>query len=130
MPATRRGFLLAAGAAALPMAAGPAEDELTTIGHRLLGLLSGTDAAHHVARTYLSEIGGLDWRHAVQDLDMPVTLAPIAEIADADTLRKWLGARIREDFAAGAAIDVAGWRLSRTEVGACVLAFGVARDAG
>ncbi len=61
---------------------------------------------------------------------MPVVLAPIAGIVDADRLRTWLGARIRQDFAAGTTIDVAGWRLSRTEVGACVLAFGVARDTG
>ncbi len=59
MRSTRRGLLLAAGAAALPMAATPAEDELAKIGRRLLAVLRGTGAARHVAETYLSEIGSV-----------------------------------------------------------------------
>jgi hypothetical protein len=126
MKATRRGFLMAAGLAALPAGTAPAEDDLAVLGRRLRGLLSGPDPARHVAEVYLAGLGGIGWRDAALDLGMPALLAPASGIVEPDALRTWLGARIREDFAVGAVIGVDGWRLSRTEVGACVLASGVA----
>ena len=125
MPATRRGFLVAAGLAALPAVA-TADDELVVLGRRLTGLLSGPESAHHIAVAYLSGLGGTGWRRAALDLDMPAVLAPASGITELDSLRTWLGARIRADFESGDVIEVDGWRLSRAEVGACVLASGVA----
>ena len=99
-----------------------AEDDLTALGRRLAGLLRGVESAKHIAAAYL---GGTDWRRAALDLDMPAVLATASRLTGPDALRAWLGERIRADFAAGAVIDVDGWRLSRTEVGACVLTLGV-----
>jgi len=123
MPTTRRGFLVAAGIAALPITPAPADDALAALGRRLAGLLGGVASARHVAAVYLN---GTDWRRAALALEMPAVLAPASAILEPDALRTWLGARIRADFETGAVIDVAGWRLSRTEVGACVLTSGVA----
>jgi hypothetical protein len=117
---------MAAGLAALPAGTAPAEDDLAVLGRRLRGLLSGPDSARHVAEAYLAGLGGIGWRDAALDLGMPAVLAPASGIVEPDTLRAWLGERIREDFAMGAVIDVDGWRLSRTEVGACVVTLGVA----
>ena len=77
------------------------------------------------AQTVLSHIlsgRGLD--RAALRLDMPAVLSPFDTIVEPEAARRWLGERIRGDFGIGAIIDVDDWRLSRTEVGACVLAMG------
>jgi hypothetical protein len=126
MPATRRQLMLACGMAGLPGGTAVASDDLAILGRRLRGLLSIPRAARQIASAYLDGAGGAGWRQAALNLGMPAMLAAAEGIDTAEALRTWLGARIRADFAMGAVIDVDGWRLSRTEVGACVLAFGVA----
>jgi hypothetical protein len=121
MTATRRTLLLAVGALAMPFREVRAEDDLVMLGRRLAGLLNGPVAARHVATAYLGETGETDFRHAAEALGMPAALAPAREISGTQALRTWLGARIRADFEMGAVIEVDGWRLSRTEVGACVV---------
>jgi hypothetical protein len=121
MTATRRTILLVAGAFALPFREVRAEDDLVMLGRRMAGLLNGPLAARHVATAYLAETGETDFRHGAEELGMPATLAPAREISGTQALRTWLGARIRADFEMGAVIELDGWRLSRTEVGACVV---------
>jgi hypothetical protein len=99
---------------------------LEVLGHRLKGLLGRPDSARHIAATYLDGSGQTDWRRAAVDLDIPAVFAPMHRIAGTTASRAWLGSRIRADFEAGAIIGVDGWRLSRTEVGACLLVAGVA----
>ena len=115
-----------AGLAAMPAAVATAPDGMTVLGHRLTGLLRHPSTARRIAGAYLAGTGHADPRQAALDLDMPSVLAPIHRIAGSAASRAWLGARIRADFAAGAVLDVDGWRLSRTEVGACLLVAGVA----
>jgi hypothetical protein len=121
MAATRRVLLAAAGCAALPAQRGFPGDEPTRQGRHLKGLLRGSHSAHLVAAAYMAGIGRTDMRRAAQDLDMRSVLAPLDLSGSPAASRAWLGARIRADFAEGAVIDVDGWRLSRTEVGACLL---------
>jgi len=123
MAATRR-ELMAASALALFPGTALAGDGLTVLGRRLSGLLASPESAYHVASAYLQGLDGIGWRRAALALDMPSVLAPVSSLVSTDSLRAWLGARIRADFDEGAVIDVDGWRLSRTEVGACVLAVG------
>jgi hypothetical protein len=110
-----------AGFAALPARCAAMDDPTTTRARRLGRLVTSPRAARRVAQTYLAEIGHHDSRRAAQMLGVDSVLAPLDGIADIRASREFLGARIRADFAAGAVIDVAGWRLSRTEVGACLL---------
>jgi hypothetical protein len=126
MPTTRRGMLLAAGWAALPAGQAGENARLAELGRRLAGLLSGTHAARQIAAGYLAATGETDSRKAAVALNLPAVLAPANRIVAPEQLRRWLGARIREDFATGAVLDVAGWRLSRTEVGVCLLVSAVA----
>jgi hypothetical protein len=93
-------------------------------GRRLAGLLQETDAARFIATSYLASVGETDWYRAALRLDMPAVLGPFDTIVEPEAARRWLGERIRGDFGIGAIIDVDDWRLSRTEVGACVLAMG------
>jgi hypothetical protein len=125
MPATRRRLLATAGLAAWPADRSVAGDSLAVLGYRLRRLLSGANSAHHIAAAYLAGIAETDYRRAAVDLGMPAILAPTDRIVGMDGLRAFLGSRIRADFATGAVIDVDGWRLSRTEVGACLLAASV-----
>ena len=76
MVATRRRFLMAAGLTALPLADAPARDGLAALGRRLTGLLSGPASARHVGAAYLRGRGGIGWRQAALDLDMPAVMAP------------------------------------------------------
>jgi len=126
MVATRRRFLVVAALAALPADQAPAGDRMTVMALRLTELVSGTTAARRIAATYLAEVPETDFRRAAIGLDMPAVLAPAEGTMETFALRTWLGARIRADFEMGAVIDVAGWRLSRTEVGACLLVASVA----
>jgi hypothetical protein len=126
MRATRRGLLAAAGLAVLPVTRTRAADRLEVLARRLIGLLGRPDSARHIAAAYLAGIEKTNWRRAALDLDMPEVLAPMDRITGTTASRAWLGSRIRADFEAGAVIDVDGWRLSRTEVGACLLVAGVA----
>ena len=126
MTATRRGLLLMAGLLAVPDGGTRTEDNLAVLGRRLRGLLNGPGSARRIAAAYLAGVGAPDYRHAAVDLDMAEVLAPANGIAGATALRTWMGTRIRADFETGAVIDVDGWRLSRTEVGACLLAASVA----
>jgi len=121
MSATRRMLLVAFGMTALPVVTARGGDDLADLGRRLKGLLNDPDAARRVATAYLTDIEATDFRRAAADLGMPALLAPAGRISETSALRSWLGARIRHDFATGWVIDVAGWRLSRTEVGACLL---------
>jgi hypothetical protein len=128
---TRRDILTVAGLAVLPIGGASAHDrspggDLVAHGRRLTELMTLPEAARKIAAVYLGGISETDWRQAAIDLEMPAVLAPSAEISETGTLRAWMGARIRADFDAGAIISVDGWRLSRTEVGACVLIAGVA----
>lgn len=126
MKATRRELLAAAGLAALPVRGAGAADHLAVQGRRLEGLLSRPDAARRVASTYLACVGKTDSGQAAVDLGMPAVLAPMDQIAGMEASRAWLGSRIRADFEMGAVVDVDGWLLSRTEVGACLLVAGMA----
>jgi hypothetical protein len=126
MRATRRRLLAVAGCAALPMIWARAADPLVVLARRLSDSLGRPAAAHHIAAAYLAGIGGVDWRRAALDLDMPAILAPMEHIAGVAEARAWLEWRVRADFEAGAVMDVDGWRLSRVEVGTCVLVTGVA----
>ena len=124
---TRRQVLAAAGlaAAGLELLAGnlaPADDAITARGRTLAAMLRLPAAADRIAAAYLAETCETDWRRAAARLDMAAVLAPM----DPRDARTWLGQRIRQDFAVGAVVAVDGWRLSRTEVGACLLAAGVA----
>jgi len=125
MSTTRRGVLVAAALVALPAGKAPADDHLAILGRRLMGLLDGPASACRIASAYLAGIGGTDFRRVAVDLGMPAMLAPARGIVETEALRTWLGTRIRTDFETGAVVDVDGWRLSRTEVGACVLVAGV-----
>lgn len=125
MSATRRGLLVAAALVALPTGEAPADDHLAILGRRLKRLLDGPDSACRIASAYMAGIGGTDFRRAAVDLGIPAMLAPARGIVETEALRTWLGTRIRADFETGSVIDVNGWRLSRTEVGACVLVAGV-----
>jgi len=91
-----------------------------------MAMLSGATSARRVAAAYLAGVGKTDMRRAALDLDMPAVLAPLDLIPGTTAARAWLGSRIRADFATGEVVDVDGWRLSRTEVGACLLVAGVA----
>jgi hypothetical protein len=126
MRATRRRLLAATGCAALTMTSVHPADPLVILARRLNDLLGRPAAAHHIAAAYLAGIGGVDWRRAALELDMPAILAPLERIAGVAEARAWLDARVRSDFEAGAVMDVDGWRLSRAEVGTCVLVTGVA----
>ena len=120
MAVTRRGLLAAVGLAALPVA--QIGDRLSSQRRRLARLTRTAEPPHRIARAYLAATGAHRTAlGAALDLDMPRVLAPLEQIAGAASARAWLGARIRADFAEGAVIDVDGWRLSRTEVGACLL---------
>jgi hypothetical protein len=123
MRATRRWLMAAAGLAAIPIA--PGTNDLTVQGRRLVGLLHRPESARRIAVAYLSGIGASDARRAAMDLNMETALAPLNQIAGATAARAWLGSQIRADFEAGAVIDLDGWRLSRTEVGACLLVASV-----
>jgi hypothetical protein len=129
--ATRR-LLLATGTAAflggiaaLPARSAMATDLTAARGRRLAGLLTRPDTARDIAAAYLAGIGETDARRAAAALDMEAVLAPLDDMAGTSASREFLGARIRADFAAGAVLDVDGWRLSRTEVGACLLVASV-----
>lgn len=126
MRATRRGLLAVAGLAAMSATGARADDRLARHGRRLRGMLDQPDSAHRVSDAYLTGIGNPDWRSAALALEMPAVLAPMEQVTGRAAARAWLGSRIRSDFAAGAVIDVDGWQLSRTEVGACLLVAGVA----
>ncbi len=126
MALTRRELMAASGLTALPLAKAFGGDELLIQGRRLAGLLTLPHAAHYIAAAYLRSVGRSSWRDAALNLGLFELLAPIAQITDAESLRVWLGTRIRADFAAREVVDVDGWRLSRTEVGACLLAIGAA----
>ncbi|HME20109.1 MAG TPA: hypothetical protein VKI44_01870 [Acetobacteraceae bacterium] len=117
--------MVAAALVALPAGKAPADDHLAILGRRLMGLLDGPASACRIASAYLAGIGGTDFRRVAVDLGMPAMLAPARGIVETEALRTWLGTRIRTDFETGAVVDVDGWRLSRTEVGACVLVAGV-----
>ena len=123
---TRRGFLAVAGLAMLPANGPQASDALAIQGQSLARLISLPAAARHIAAIYLAGIRETDWRRAASELNMEAVLASANRLEDTETTRAWLGARIRADFHEGAVLDVDGWRLSRTEVGACVLAAGAA----
>jgi hypothetical protein len=123
--ATRRGLLVAAGLIALPAGEAPADDYLAILGRRLMGLLNGPTSACRVAAAYVAGTGGTDFRHAAVELGMLAMLAPVRGIVETEALRTWLGTRIRTDFETGAVINVDGWRLSCTEIGACVLVASV-----
>jgi hypothetical protein len=126
MRATRRRLLTVAGWAALPAGLVFSTDgPVTPLARRLTLLLREPESARRIAAAWLASIGETDPRRAARDLDMEKILAPLDGIAGT-TARAWLGARIRADFAEGAVLDVDGWRLSRTEVGACLLATGEA----
>ena len=71
------------------------------------------------------ETGETDVFRAAEALEMDAVLAPLDGIAGTAAAREFLGRRIRAVFAAGAVLNVDGWRLSRTEVGACLLAASV-----
>ena len=118
MRATRRALMTIIGLTAAGARTG---DRLSDQGHRLKRMLGRPESARHIAAAYLSSVGMTDSRRAALDLNMPGVLAPMDRIAEVAASRAWLGSRIRADFAAGAVIDVDGWRLSRTEVGACLL---------
>jgi hypothetical protein len=126
MRGTRRRLLAAAGCAALPVIRGHAADPLVILARRLNDLLGRPEAAHRIAAAYLAGVGGKEWRRAALGLDMPATLAPLERIAGVAEARAWLEWRVRADFEAGAVTDMDGWRLSRAEVGICVLVTGVA----
>jgi hypothetical protein len=126
MRATRRRLLTVAGWAALPAGLVSTDDPVTPLARRLTGLLREPESARRIAAAWLASIGETDPRRAARDLDMEKILAPLDGIAGTTAARAWLGARIRADFAEGAVLDVDGWRLSRTEVGACLLATGMA----
>jgi hypothetical protein len=125
MGATRRWLLAAAGLAAIPAVRTHAADDMTVQARRLTGMLNHPESAHRIAAAYLAGTGKTDSRRAALELDMPAVLAPMDRIAGVTASRAFLGARIRADFEAGAVIDVDGWRLSRTEVGACLLVASV-----
>ncbi len=125
MRATRRWLLAAAGLAAVPAVRARAADDITAQGRRLTGMLNRPESARRIAAAYLAGTGQTDSRRAALELDMPTVLAPMDRIAGLTASRAFLSARIRADFEAGAVIDVDGWRLSRTEVGACLLVASV-----
>ena len=124
MTVTRRSMIGLAALAVAPR--GAAADPMAAIAGRLAALHASPADACAIARAYVSASGADTWRAAAGPLDMARVLAPAAAIDDPATLRAWLGARIRADFAEGAVVDVDGWRLSRTEVGACLLVAGAA----
>ena len=126
MRGTRRRLLAAAGCAALPVTRAHAADPLDALARRLNDLLGRPAAAHRIAGAWLAGAGGVDWRRAALDLDMLAILAPMERIVGVAEARAWLASRVRADFEAGAVVDVNGWRLSRAEVGTCVLVTGVA----
>ncbi len=146
MRTTRRGLLAAAGWTALPvMGRGPdsvprdqrerlnaqergleEEGGLRMRGRRLKNLLDRPESARHVAAAWLAGTGETDSLRAAMNLKMNTVLAPMDEISGDAARRSWLGARIRNDFTTGAVLDVNGWLLSRTEVGACLLVTGAA----
>ncbi|MSP03223.1 MAG: hypothetical protein EXR07_19575 [Acetobacteraceae bacterium] len=125
MTMKRRAVLAAAGVALLPTRAS-AHDDLAAHGRRLGALLTSPNLARPIATAYLRATGETDWHRAAHALDMTPVLAPAAELLEEATLRTWLGERIRADFAEGRVVSVDGWRLSRTEVGACVIVMGAA----
>jgi hypothetical protein len=123
------------GRAAVGFAAAPdgnmtADGSMTAHRRRLSGLLSEPASARLVAAAYMAAIGDsfgeANLHRAAMDLEMPAVLAPMHRIAGAAASRAWLGIRIRADFEEGAVVDVDGWRLSRTEVGVCLLVAGAA----
>jgi hypothetical protein len=123
MAATRRGvlgFLLAVSPAARV-----AGDDTARHARRLSELLASPPAAHSIAAAYLRGVGLADSARAANALRIDTVLAPLDHISDDTAARAYLGRCIRDDFAAGAVIEVDGWRLSRTEVGACLLVASV-----
>jgi hypothetical protein len=126
MATTRRRLLAAAGFATLEATTARADDRLARHGRRLARLLRGPESARGIARAYLAGTGEINAYRAATALNMGTVLAPFDSVQGAVAARAWLGARIRADFTDGAVIEVDGWRLSRTEVGACLLAADVA----
>jgi hypothetical protein len=145
MGATRRALVTVVGQAALGWAmvgraavgfvATPAGNmiangSMTAHRCRLSGLLSEPASARRVAAAYMAAIGDgfgeANLHRAAMDLGMPAVLSPMHRIPGAAASRAWLGVRIRADFEEGAVVDVDGWRLSRTEVGVCLLVAGAA----
>jgi hypothetical protein len=121
MAATRRRLLAVVGLASLPPRRTIAGDGIATQRRRLARLTRKAEPARRIAKAYLAGIGATDAHRAALDLDMPFVLAPLDQIAGTAAARAWLGSRIRADFGEGAVIDVDGWRLSRTEVGVCLM---------
>jgi hypothetical protein len=126
MATTRRRLLMATGFATLEVTTTHADGRLARHGRRLARLLRGPESARGIADAYLAGVGEINAHRAATALNMGAVLAPLDRIQGQVAARAFLGARIRADFADGAVIEVDGWRLSRTEVGACLLAADVA----
>jgi hypothetical protein len=123
MAATRRGvlgFLLAVSPGTRAAA-----DDTARNARRLNELLASPSAARSIAVAYLRGAGLADPARAARDLEIDTVLASLDGICEHAAAREYLGRCIRNDFATGAVLEVDGWRLSRTEVGACLLVASV-----
>lgn len=118
-PVDRRALLGGIAATALgtglprPAAARPdAEETLAAIIAELAELPGGRSFAKACAGVAPDpvDVGGL-----ISELAQKARAAGLGN-AGPDTVRSWLAAQVRADFAAGRTIDVEGWRMARTEV--------------
>jgi hypothetical protein len=90
---------------------------------RLRTLIVDHAAARRLGRLYIRQVPAEDDPRTLARLTLALPETQQADAIDLDhnSLRVRLDARVREDFASGATVQLDGWVLSRTEARLCAL---------
>jgi hypothetical protein len=90
---------------------------------RLQALIYDRSAARRLGQLYVRQVPSEDDPRTLARLTVTSLGAQPADLSalDRTSLRHWVEARVRGDFASGTTVQLDGWVLSRTEARLCAL---------